>query len=80
MTVKIRLARYGARKNPSYRVVVAESLNPRDGKFIEIIGNYDPQSEPSDIHIDAERAKEWLNNGAQPTKQARKLLKISGAL
>jgi small subunit ribosomal protein S16 len=80
LAVKIRLARYGARKNPSYRVVVADSLSPRDGRFIEIIGNYDPQSEPSDIHIDAERAKRWLNDGAQPTKQAKKLLQISGAL
>ena len=67
MAVKIRLRRVGAKKAPFYRVVVADSRFPRDGRFIEEIGTYDPNKEPSEIKIDAEKAKQWIANGAQPT-------------
>jgi small subunit ribosomal protein S16 len=80
MAVKIRLARHGAKKAPFYRIVVADSRSPRDGKFIDRIGTYNPRTQPSDIHVDAEKAKEWLEKGAQPTDQVRKLLKVSGVL
>jgi small subunit ribosomal protein S16 len=80
MAVKIRLARHGSKGNPFYRIVVADSRSPRDGRFIERIGTYDPQQEPSDINVDEEKAREWLGKGAQPTDQVRKLLKISGVL
>lgn len=80
MAVKIRLARHGSKANPFYRIVVADARNPRDGRFIERIGTYDPQQEPSDIKIDNEKAQSWLGKGAQPTDQVRKLLKISGAI
>lgn len=73
--VKIRLRRLGAKKNPFYRVVVADSRFARDGRFIEEIGTYDPTTEPSTIKIDADKAKEWLSNGAQPTDTVRVLLK-----
>ncbi len=76
--VKIRLKRMGAKKNPFYRVVVADSRYPRDGRFIEQIGTYDPQTEPSTIQIDAEKAAKWLSQGAQPTDTVKELLKISG--
>jgi small subunit ribosomal protein S16 len=76
--VKIRLSRHGNKKNPIYRVVVADSRQPRDGKTLEEIGRYNPQLEPSLIEIDAERARAWLANGAQPTEQVAKLLKIAG--
>ena len=76
--VKIRLKRMGRKKSPFYRVVVADVRSPRDGKFIEEIGYYDPNAEPSVIKIDAESAKKWLANGAQPTDTVNKLLKISG--
>jgi small subunit ribosomal protein S16 len=80
VAVKIRLARHGSKGNPFYRIVVADSRSPRDGRFIERIGTYDPQQEPSDIKVDEERAREWLGKGAQPTEQVRNLLKISGVL
>lgn len=76
--VKIRLRRLGSKKNPFYRVVVADSRYPRDGRFIEEIGTYDPLTEPSTIKIDAEKANKWLANGAQPTDTVKQLLKISG--
>ena len=76
--VKMRLRRMGAKKAPFYRVVVADSRYPRDGRFIEEIGYYNPQTEPSEIQIDAEKAKAWLANGAQPTETVKALLKKSG--
>ena len=76
--VKIRLARHGSKKNPIYRVVVADSLEPRDGKTLETIGRYNPQMDPSLIEIDTDRANAWIANGAQPTEQVAKLLKIAG--
>ena len=78
--VKIRLKRMGAHKKPFYRVVVADSRAPRNGKFIEEIGTYDPLKDPSEIKIDNEAAKRWLANGAQPTDTVRALLKKSGAI
>lgn len=75
MAVKIRLRRMGAKKNPFYRVVVADSRFPRDGRFIEELGYYDPTKEPSVIEIDAEKAKKWIATGAQPTDTVRVLLK-----
>ena len=78
--VKIRLRRMGAKKAPFYRVVVADSRFPRDGRFIEEIGYYDPTKEPSVVKIDAEKAKQWLDNGAQPTDTVRGLLKNAGVL
>ncbi len=79
MSVKIRLTRMGKKKQPSYRVVVVDSRRPRDGRYIEQIGRYDPRQEPSLVEIDNEKALAWLRNGAQPTDRARKLLEISGA-
>ena len=76
--VKIRLTRKGAKKKPFYRVIVADSRVRRDGSFLEIIGTYDPMTDPSDIHIDTDRAKYWLGVGAQPSNTVSKLLKISG--
>lgn len=76
--VKIRLMRVGMKKRPIYRVVVADSHSPRDGRFIEIIGQYDPKPNPSEIHLDEARALDWLSRGAQPTEQARALLKRTG--
>ena len=78
MAVKIRLKRMGQKKAPFYRVVVADARSPRDGRFIEVIGYYDPTKDPSVIKIDAELAKKWLDNGAQPTETVGKLLKIAG--
>ena len=77
MAVKIRLKRIGAKKNPFYRVVVADERSPRDGKFIEEIGYYNPLTNPVDIKIDAEKASKWIKNGAQPTETVRSLLKKS---
>lgn len=77
--IKIRLKRLGAKKAPFYRIVVADSRSPRDGRFIEEIGYYNPLTQPAEINIDAEAAKKWLANGAQPTDTVKKLLKISGA-
>jgi len=76
--VKIRLKRFGAKKKPFYRVVVADSRSPRNGRFIEEIGYYNPLTDPAEIKIDAEKATKWLGNGAQPTETVRALLKKSG--
>jgi small subunit ribosomal protein S16 len=78
MAVKLRLRREGTKKKPHYRVVAADSRSPRDGRFIEIIGEYHPMDEPSSIRIDAERALHWLRVGAKPTAQVEKLLRIEG--
>ena len=77
MAVKIRLRRMGAKKAPFYRVVVADSRYPRDGRFIEEIGTYDPTKNPSVINVDVEKANKWIANGAQPTDTVKKILKIS---
>ena len=74
MAVRMRLTRIGSKKNPIYRVVVADSRSPRDGKFIEIVGRYNPQTDPSTIELKEDRVKDWLNKGAQPTESVRKLL------
>ena len=78
MAVKIRLRRMGAKKAPFYRVVVADSRSPRDGRFIEEVGYYDPMKEPAEIKLDAEKVKTWIANGAQPTDTVRALIKKSG--
>ena len=80
MAVKLRLTRMGAKKNPYYRVVVADSRYPRDGRFIEVIGTYNPMTEPAEITINNEKAQQWIKNGAQPTETVRALLKKSGAI
>lgn len=80
MAVKIRLSRHGAKKNPFYHVVVADSRYPRDGRFIEDIGTYNPLTEPSTVNIDAEKAKKWIANGAQPTETVKSLLKNTGII
>jgi len=76
--VKIRLKRMGAKKAPFYRVVVADSRYPRDGRFIEEIGTYNPMTDPAEVNIDAEKAAEWIKKGAQPTDTVRALLKTCG--
>ena len=78
MAVKMRLKRVGAKKQPSYRVVIADSRSPRDGKCIEEIGTYDPSTDPSTFNINEELAKKWLANGAQPTEVVGKLFKAAG--
>ncbi len=78
MAVKIRLRRMGKKKNPVYRIIVADASSPRDGRFIEEIGTYDPNQEPSAVKIDEEAAKKWLANGAQPTEVVAKLFKNEG--
>ncbi len=78
MAVKIRLMRVGKKKQPTYRVVVADGRSPRDGRFIEIIGRYAPRSEPSEVLVDSDKAVAWLQKGAQPTEQAAKVLAIAG--
>ena len=78
MAVKIRLKRMGKKKAPFYRVIVADSRSPRDGRFIEELGYYDPNQEPSVIKVDEEKAKKWLATGAQPTATVAKILKIAG--
>lgn len=80
MAVKIRLTRLGDKKSPFYRVVVADSRSPRDGRFIDTIGTYNPLTEPAEIKIDAEKAKKWLTSGAQPTDTAKALLVKSGII
>jgi small subunit ribosomal protein S16 len=75
MAVKLRLARVGSKKNPIYRIVAADERSPRDGKFLEIVGRYNPQTDPSTIVIDEAKAKHWLANGAQPTEAVKRLLK-----
>ena len=78
--VKIRLRRMGAKKNPYYRIVVADSRSPRDGRCIEEIGTYDPLTNPATVTVDAEKATNWIKNGAQPTDTVRGLLKKAGVL
>ena len=78
MAVKIRLKRMGQKKAPFYRIVVADARSPRDGRFIEEIGTYDPNQEPSAFKVDEEAAKKWLNNGAQPTEVVGKIFKATG--
>lgn len=80
MAVKIRLRRMGAKKAPFYRIVVADSRYPRDGRCLEEIGYYNPLTEPNELKVDAERANYWLQNGAQPSDTVRALLKRSGAI
>lgn len=80
MAVKIRLTRMGDKKSPFYRVVVADSRSPRDGKNIEIIGTYNPLTDPAEIKIDADKAKKWLSNGALPTDTAKDLLVKAGII
>ena len=80
MAVKIRLNRMGAKKSPYYRIVVADSRSPRDGRCIEEIGTYNPLTEPAAITVDADKAKTWIQNGAQPTDTVRGLLKKAGVL
>jgi len=80
MSVKIRLTRMGDKKSPFYRVVVADSRSPRDGKFIEILGTYDPLKQPAVVKIDNEKAAKWLSNGAQPTDTAKSLLITAGVI
>ena len=79
MAVKLRLMRMGKKKQPTYRVVAADGRAPRDGRFIEIVGTYEPRAEPSVVKIDNEKAVAWLRKGAQPTERVEKLLKLSGA-
>jgi small subunit ribosomal protein S16 len=80
MAVKIRLRRMGAKRAPFYRVVVADSRYPRDGRFIDEIGTYNPMTEPAEIKIDNEKAAQWIKNGAQPTDTVKVILKKSGAI
>ena len=76
MAVRMRLTRVGSKKNPIYRVVVADSRSPRDGKFIEIVGRYNPQTDPSTVEFDEEKVKDWLAKGAQPSGTVSRLLKL----
>ena len=80
MAVKLRLTRVGKTKQPQYRIVAADSRSPRDGRFIEILGHYNPREDPSLINVDNDKIVEWLGQGAQPTDRVRKLLEISGAM
>lgn len=80
MAVKIRLTRLGDKKSPFYRVVVADSRSPRDGKFIDIVGTYNPKAQPAEVKIDVEKVKTWIANGAQPTDTTRALLVGAGVL
>ena len=80
MVVKIRLNRMGAKKNPFYRIVVADSRAPRDGRFIEILGNYDPSKQPALVNIDEEKAIDWMKKGAQPTDTVKNILSKNGTM
>ena len=80
MAVKLRLKRMGAKKRPFYRVVAADSRSPRDGRFIEVVGTYNPITDPAEIKIDEEKALKWLQNGAEPTDTVRDILKKQGIL
>ncbi len=80
MAVKIRLRRMGAKKAPFYRIVVADSRYPRDGRFIEELGYYDPTKDPAEVQVDADKAKQWIGNGAQPTDTVKALLKKNGII
>ena len=77
MAVRMRLTRVGSKKNPIYRVVVADSRSPRDGRFIEIVGRYNPQTDPSTIELNEEKVRDWLGKGAQPSEAVARLLKVS---
>ncbi|HNH95491.1 MAG: 30S ribosomal protein S16 [Microthrixaceae bacterium] len=79
MAVRLRLMRMGKKKQPTYRIVAADSRSPRDGRFIEIVGTYDPRREPSAVTVDNDKAVDWLQKGAQPSERVQKLLQISGA-
>ena len=76
--MKIRLARIGSKKNPVYRVVVADARSPRDGRFLEIVGRYNPRTTPSTIEIDRDKVRDWISKGAQPTDPVKRLLKVTG--
>jgi small subunit ribosomal protein S16 len=78
MAARIRLARVGSKKNPIYRVVVADSRSPRDGRFIEIVGRYNPQTQPSTIDLDTDKIKDWISKGAQPSDSVKRLMKSHG--
>ena len=78
MAARIRLTRIGSKKNPIYRVVVADSRSPRDGRFIEIVGHYNPQTQPSTIDLDADKIKDWISKGAQPSDSVKRLMKAQG--
>ena len=78
MAVRMRLTRVGSKKNPIYRVVVADSRSPRDGKFIDIVGRYNPQTDPSTIDFDEDKVRDWLSKGAQPSATVQRLLKAKG--
>ena len=78
MAVRMRLTRVGSKKNPIYRVVIADACSPRDGRFIEIVGRYNPQTDPSTIELDEDKVKDWLGKGAQPSEAVAKLIKASG--
>jgi small subunit ribosomal protein S16 len=78
LAARIRLARVGSKKNPVYRVVVADARSPRDGKFIEIVGRYNPQTDPSTIELDEAKVRDWISKGAQPSNTVQKLLKAKG--
>jgi small subunit ribosomal protein S16 len=78
LATRIRLARVGSKKNPIYRVVVADARSPRDGRFIEIVGRYNPQTNPSTIDLDADKVRDWISKGAQPSDTVRRLIKAKG--
>jgi small subunit ribosomal protein S16 len=78
MAVKLRLTRVGSKKNPIYRVVAADARSPRDGRFLEIVGRYNPQTDPSTIELDEAKVKEWLAKGATPTEAVARLIKVKG--
>jgi small subunit ribosomal protein S16 len=78
MSIKLRLTRIGSKKNPIYRVVAADARSPRDGRFLEIVGRYNPQTDPSTIELDDEKIKGWLGKGAQPTEAVARLIKVKG--
>jgi len=80
MAVKLRLTRVGKTKQPQYRVVATDSRSPRDGRFIQIVGTYNPRTDPSTLYIDNAKAVKWLMDGAQPTERVKKLLEVSGAM
>jgi small subunit ribosomal protein S16 len=78
LAVKLRLTRVGSKKNPVYRIVAGGSRSPRDGKFLEIVGRYNPQTDPSTIELDEEKVRDWLSKGAQPSETVARLLKVKG--
>ena len=80
MAVKLRLKRMGAKQRPSYRIVAADSRSPRDGRFIETVGTYNPIANPAEVHIDKEKAMQWINNGAQPTDTVKNIFRQEGIM